>query len=59
MVKEGTNGRAVTKPPTMIPKLHIKNSCGTLASTQHKDCRNKNKILEYKESNMYLSRGYR
>ena len=50
---------AVTNQPTMIPEEHRKNSCDTMASTQHKKENNKKVILECKESNTYFFRGYR
>lgn len=50
---------AVPKQPTVIPKQHRKNSCGSVVSTQHNDGHNKKLISEYEESVMYLSRRYK
>lgn len=47
------------QPKWVIPEKHRKNSFGTMAPTQSKDGNDKKVIMDYKESDMYLSRKYR
>lgn len=44
---------AVPKQPTLITEQHRKNSCSTVASTQHKGGNNKEVISDYKEIRAY------